>query len=234
MQLLRTLRILSAFTKRLTRSLKTTKLAFHGELKLKTTQTTFTSKNFSRKEFLRSSAKFFILSGTGAAVLSSANGCGSGPKGIVDKGLTFSSLSQVLSELETFKKSNSIQGYGTWDAGKVFLHCAQSIEYSIQGYPENKSALFQNTIGKLVFLKFASSQKMSHDLEAPIPGAAPIHSDTDWKASLGVLQETILKFQAYGGELKPHFAYGSLSKEEYDLAHAMHIANHFSFLTFNS
>ncbi len=188
----------------------------------------------NRKEFLKSSVKFFVFAGAGGALLPTVAGCNSDPKGAVNKNLSFVSLSQVLNELETFKKLNSIQGYGNWDAGKVFLHCAQSIEYSIQGYPENKSAFFQNTIGKLVFLKFAFSRKMSHDLEAPIPGATEIQTDTNWKESLLVLRETVLKFQTYDGELKPHFAYGSLSKEEYDLAHAMHIANHFSFLKFQS
>ncbi len=188
----------------------------------------------NRKEFLKSSVKFFVFASAGGALLPTVAGCNSDPKGAVNKNLSFVSLSQVLNELETFKKLNSIQGYGNWDAGKVFLHCAQSIEYSIQGYPENKSAFFQNTIGKLVFLKFAFSQKMSHDLEAPIPGATEIQTDTNWKESLLVLRETVLKFQTYDGELKPHFAYGSLSKDEYDLAHAMHIANHFSFLKFQS
>ncbi|EMI72197.1 DUF1569 domain-containing protein [Leptospira noguchii] len=187
-------------------------------------------QKLNRKEFLHSSLKFFILIGAGTSVV----GCNSEPKGVVNKNLSFVSLFQVLNELEIFKKLNSIQGYGTWDAGKVFLHCAQSIEYSIQGYPENKSKLFQNTIGKLVFLKFAFSQKMSHDIEAPIPGAKEIKTDTDWKESISILQEAILKFQSYKGELKPHFAYGTLTKEEYDLAHSIHIANHFSFLTFKS
>ncbi|XDD52066.1 DUF1569 domain-containing protein [Leptospira sp. WS92.C1] len=182
-------------------------------------------------KFLDSSVKALILLGTSSVTLSTINGCSSGPEGIPNKGLIYISLNQTMEELKTLEKSNLILGYGTWDAGKVFLHCAQSIEYSIQGYPENKSAIFQNTIGKLIFLKFASSQKMSHDLEAPIPGANTIHTNTNWKKSLLILQETILKFQAYEGKLKPHFAYGNLSKEEYDLAHAMHIANHFSFLT---
>ncbi|TGM53710.1 DUF1569 domain-containing protein [Leptospira adleri] len=169
--------------------------------------------------------------GTAGAILPAANNCSSAPEGIQNKGLGFDSLSEALKYLDTLEKSNSISGYGTWDAGKVMLHCAQSIEYSIQGYPENKSALFQNTIGKLVFLKFSLSKKMSHDLEAPIPGATVIQSDLEWRKSLGVLRNTILNFQSYSGELKPHFAYGNLSKEEYDQAHAMHIANHFSFLT---
>ncbi|WP_429945428.1 DUF1569 domain-containing protein [Leptospira stimsonii] len=185
----------------------------------------------TRKEFLRSSTKFFLLIGTAGAILPNINHCSSAPKGVKDQGLAFDSLSEALKYLNTLENSNSIFGYNGWDAGKVMLHCAQSIEYSIQGYPENKSPLFQNTIGKLVFLKFSLSKKMSHDLEAPIPGATEIQSNTEWKKSLGVLRNTILNFQSYGGELKPHFAYGSLSKEEYDQAHAMHIANHFSFLT---
>ncbi|TGM10061.1 DUF1569 domain-containing protein [Leptospira barantonii] len=205
---------------------------------MKTIQTSSSNpKNpngLSRKEFIRVSAKAALIAGVSGTVLSSTTACNSGPKGIVGKDIRYSSLAQALTELETFNKLNAIRGYGDWDAGKVFLHCAQSIEYSIQGYPENKSALFQSTIGKLVFLKFSSSGKMSHDLEAPIPGATPIKTDTNWKESLSLLKETILKFQVYGGELKPHFAYGSLSKEEYDQAHAMHLANHFSFLTFES
>ncbi|MBM9501200.1 DUF1569 domain-containing protein [Leptospira sp. 201903071] len=189
------------------------------------------TKFYNRKEFLSSSAKLLVLLGTAGAILPNVGNCSSAPAGAQNKGLGFDSLSETLKYIDTLEKSNSISGYGNWDAGRVFLHCAQSIDYSIQGYPENKSALFQNTIGKLVFLKFSFSKKMSHDLEAPIPGANEIQSNTDWKKSLGVLKNTILKFQSYSGEFKPHFAYGNLSKEEYDQAHAMHIANHCSFLT---
>ncbi|AOP35350.1 hypothetical protein A0128_16780 [Leptospira tipperaryensis] len=189
------------------------------------------SKFLTRKDFLHSSTKLIVLLGTAGAIFPNINDCSSAPAGAQNKGLDFDTLSDSLKYLDTLEKSNSLSGYGNWDAGKIFLHCAQSIEYSIQGYPENKSAFFQNTIGKLVFLKFSFSKKMSHDLEAPIPGAAEIKTDTDWKQSLAILKETILKFQVYGGELKPHFAYGHLSKEEYDQAHAMHIANHCSFIT---
>ncbi|MBM9579305.1 DUF1569 domain-containing protein [Leptospira sp. 201903070] len=193
-------------------------------------KTQLDTKSYTRKEFLHSSAKLFVLLGTSGAILPNVNNCSSAPDGARNQGLSFDSLSDSLKYLDTLVKSNSISGYGNWDAGRIFLHCAQSIEYSIQGYPENKSALFQNTIGKLVFLKFSLSRKMSHDLEAPIPGAKEIPENTDWKQSLFFLKETIVKFQSYGGELKPHFAYGNLSKEEYDQAHAMHIANHCSFL----
>lgn len=88
-------------------------------------------QKLNRREFLNSSVKFFVFIGAGGAIVPSLTGCSSEPKGVVNGNLSFVSLSQVLNELEIFKKLNSIRGYGAWDAGKVFLHCAQSIEYSI-------------------------------------------------------------------------------------------------------
>jgi hypothetical protein len=35
-------------------------------------------------------------------------------------------------------------------------------------------------------------------------------------------------FLKWTGPLRPHFAYGELAKPEYELAHAMHLANHLS------
>ena len=36
----------------------------------------------------------------------------------------------------------------------------------------------------------------------------------------------MLAFAASSKPLLPHFAYGDLSKQEYELAHAMHLADH--------
>jgi hypothetical protein len=35
-------------------------------------------------------------------------------------------------------------------------------------------------------------------------------------------------FAQHTGPLMPHFAYGALDKADYEQAHAMHLANHFS------
>ena len=40
------------------------------------------------------------------------------------------------------------------------------------------------------------------------------------------LRTAVQRFQAYTGPLKPHFAYGALSRSDFALAHALHIANH--------
>jgi len=35
-----------------------------------------------------------------------------------------------------------------------------------------------------------------------------------------------MDFQDYQGKLEPHFSYGQLSKEEFTVAHVIHLNNH--------
>ena len=67
---------------------------------------------------------------------------------------------------------------------------------------------------------------MTHDLSEPIPGAPAIASEKDIKVALARLEKSLLVFKQYEGELSVHFAYGELSKEEYEKAHVMHLYNH--------
>jgi hypothetical protein len=116
-----------------------------------------------------------------------------------------------------------------WPASKVFVHCAQSVECSMTppGYPEQKSALFKATLGKLVFALFSSIGKMSHGLDAEIKGL-PAEQQVETVEALQRLKTALVKFKALTDEstLQPHFAYGVLSKEQYALAHQMHLDNH--------
>jgi hypothetical protein len=67
---------------------------------------------------------------------------------------------------------------------------------------------------------------MSHGLAEPIPGAPALGAGADWKPGALRLRQAIARFAAHGGPLKPHFAYGALTKGEFALAHKLHIANH--------
>ena len=64
-----------------------------------------------------------------------------------------------------------------------------------------------------------------------LPGAEPTPS-LDTKATTGPaierLHASMRAFLKWTGPLRPHFAYGELAKPEYELAHAMHLANHLS------
>ncbi len=69
---------------------------------------------------------------------------------------------------------------------------------------------------------------MSHDITEAIPGAEVLNPAVTLDAALARLRNAIDAFRASDREFKPHFAYGELSKAEYELAHAMHLADHFS------
>jgi hypothetical protein len=117
-----------------------------------------------------------------------------------------------------------------WSPAEVFNHCAQSIEYSISGYPELKPAWFRSSIGPLAFSVFAVRGAMRHSLNEAIPGAAALNSPASQVHALQRLQQAFADFAAYQGELQPHFAYGALSHAEYAQAHVLHLYNHLSLI----
>jgi len=98
----------------------------------------------------------------------------------------------------------------------------------MKGFPEPKSELFQRTVGSAAFGVFSWRGRMTHDLAEPIPGAPALEVKTESTHALERLRASIFNFRRWSEPLKPHFAYGVLDKKEYELAHAMHLANHFS------
>jgi hypothetical protein len=115
---------------------------------------------------------------------------------------------------------------GAWPLASVLDHLAQSIEYSIDGYPQPRSPIFQATAGRAAFTVFKWRGAMHHGLADPIPGAPATAAGADWSPAALRLRRAIQRFDRYDGRLMPHFAYGPLDKADYALAHTMHIANH--------
>lgn len=173
----------------------------------------------SRRRFLRHAAAAtpVVLLGAGCA----GNAAG-------DRELSFASLDQALQELDRLSQPGSLQTDGIWNWTQTLSHCAQSIEFSMSGFPQAKSPLFQHTVGAAAFRVFAWNGRMSHDLGEPIPGAPALDASLDSSAATLHLWQAIMAFKQWDRPLQPHFAYGELSKAEYEQAHAMHLANHFS------
>jgi len=136
------------------------------------------------------------------------------------------SLDESLRWLDRLEKARSASAIGAWPLGAVLEHLSQSIEMSMDGYPQPRSALFQNTAGSAAFAFFSWRGRMSHGLAEPIPGAPALGAGADFKPAAQRLRNAITRFNGYGGPLKPHFAYGALTKNEFALAHHLHIANH--------
>lgn len=166
---------------------------------------------------------------TGVAVFGTA-GCQSpdAVSGGADRALHLASLAAAEQELTRLAHAKAVVTSAHWNWAQMLEHCAQSIEYSMRGFPEPKSALFQHTVGAAAYQVFAWRGRMSHDLAEPIPGAPAIDAGTDSSTALERLRVSIRAFGQWTGPLQPHFAYGVLAKQQYELAHAMHIANHLS------
>ncbi|MFZ6735252.1 DUF1569 domain-containing protein [Undibacterium sp. Ji42W] len=139
--------------------------------------------------------------------------------------VTITSIAEMQAKLANLKldKLTSLSG---WQPFKVFAHLAQSIEYSMTGYPEMKSAAFRHTAGSAAFYAFSVAGAMTHNLTEPIPGAPAIAESGEVNAGIDMLIAALQKYENHAGDIKPHFAYGSLSKAEFAQAHVMHIENH--------
>ncbi|EQA35087.1 four helix bundle metalloprotein [Leptospira inadai serovar Lyme str. 10] len=186
----------------------------------------------NRKDFLKTAARFAMTTGSLSTLPIIIQSCSDSPKGITDRDLRFSNFEEADREIEKLSKVRKIVQYGDWSPFQILVHCAESIEYSIKGFPENKSALFQSTIGKMAFTVFSIRGKMSHDLNAQIPGAPELPKTGTLEDGILALRKSFEAFINHKTDFAPHFAYGKLSKQEYELAHAIHIANHLSFLKF--
>jgi Protein of unknown function (DUF1569) len=154
-------------------------------------------------------------------------GCDRGSS--ADRHLRFGSLAQASEELAVLASAPKRVASTGWNWAQTLIHCAQSIEYSLSGFPQAKSRVFQATVGSAAFAVFESRGRMSHDLTEPIPGAPALEVDAQERQALERLRAAVETFMSWQKPLQPHFAYGPLTKSQYELAHSMHLANHLSY-----
>jgi hypothetical protein len=145
----------------------------------------------------------------------------------------YSSLPEARAALHKLRESSAASG-ATPSHGpslhQVLLHCAQSIEYSLSGYPVMKPALVRATIGRLVLAMFLRRGVMRHNLAAPVPGAPATPAEAAGKDELAAawtrLFAALDRFDAHTGPTRDHFLYGPVTKEQYARVHAMHLCDH--------
>lgn len=171
----------------------------------------------NRRKLLRSSA---VLLATPVAA-TQLTGC----SGRLSTFVTWQQGQQAVLDLLFSEKV--VQG-NPWNLSQVLQHLAQSIEFSMQGFPALKGAWFRSTVGSAAFAVFNARGAMSHDLTEPIPGAPALDGAQALKVSVQRLLDAMEAFAKFEGPLRPHFAYGDLTKAQYQRAHLMHLANHWT------
>ncbi|MBN8503585.1 MAG: DUF1569 domain-containing protein [Burkholderiales bacterium] len=167
--------------------------------------------------------RHFVLTGA-AASITTLSGC----EGQMASFTTLKEARQRVLDLRFVTPEHS----SAWSLPQMLQHLAQSIEYSMVGFPEMKSAAFRAVVGKLAFAVFNARGEMSHSLTEPIPGAPALDAQQTLATAVQRLLDALAAFEAWDGPLKPHFAYGELDKAQYTRAHLMHLANHWTLLRF--
>ncbi len=139
---------------------------------------------------------------------------------------TFPTLAAASTAIESLVKGH--KHIGTWTLAQMLNHAAQSIDYSIDGFPEMKSALFRKAVGGVAFAVFQARGKMGHTLDEPLPGAPALDAQAPLEPAIARALAALRRFEVHTGALAPHFAYGELDKAQYTRAHLMHLANHWT------
>ncbi len=169
-----------------------------------------------RRQFIKASlASGVVIIGAGAGTFLLV-------EEVSQDNLTIDFALKKLDELSNEK----LLSLGEWDPYQIFTHCAQSVEFSMSQFPEHKSSFFKNTVGTLAFSIFSSKGRMIHGLNEPIPSAPKLTKNLDAMIAINRLKKSLIEFYHYQGTFAPHFAYGELTKDEYEKAHLMHLYNH--------
>ncbi|MDX1676452.1 DUF1569 domain-containing protein [Arsukibacterium sp.] len=134
-------------------------------------------------------------------------------------------LSDMLVQLKALP-AERLTSNGVWNVSQILQHCAQSIHYSLYGYPEARSPLFQYTVGKLAVNAFSATGTLHHPLDEAIPGAAELEPALPNDVALRELIYTVQQFMDWQGPMQPHFAFGSLTKAQYYSVHYLHLQSH--------
>ena len=179
----------------------------------------------SRKTFLRLSV------GTAAAVaFGPLAGCSNN-----GRKLKFTTINDALVETALIEENlETVVMQQPWSLYKVLMHMAQSMEYSMTGYPQMESSAMMAAARLVFFNVFKPQGYMSHDLGAPVPGAPDIEDDGPLEDALLRYRNACSDFQNFTGALMPHFSYGELDYDNWELAHAFHAADHYSSLTYET
>lgn len=148
------------------------------------------------------------------------------PGSVTAAALELNAARQLLESL-VGRELVAIEG---WAPAAVFNHCAQSVEYSLDGFPQLKDEWFRKSVGPLAFSVFSARGGMRHSLQEPIPGAPALDQPGNLALALDRLRGAFARFAAHQGPLQPHFAYGVLGHEDYAQAHVLHLYEHLSLL----
>ncbi|MEU1557693.1 DUF1569 domain-containing protein [Streptomyces scabiei] len=114
----------------------------------------------------------------------------------------------------------------TWNLSQTVQHCAQTVRYSVTGYPVLKPVWYRATIGRLAKMVFLRRGAMKHPLGAEIEGAPALEPGLSVSDAAADLADAVALFTGHTAGHATHPAYGHCTHDEFAQLHAMHLADH--------
>ncbi|WP_328752850.1 DUF1569 domain-containing protein [Streptomyces sp. NBC_00285] len=114
----------------------------------------------------------------------------------------------------------------TWNLSQTVQHCAQTVRYSVIGYPVLKPALYRATVGRMAKQVFLRRGAMKHPLGAEIDGAPPLDPGLAVSDAAADLADAVAVFNGHTADHATHPAYGRCTHDEFAQLHAMHLSDH--------
>ncbi|MDH5654934.1 MAG: DUF1569 domain-containing protein [Spirochaetia bacterium] len=140
------------------------------------------------------------------------------------------SLQEALQELEKLEKTEKVTALGEWSYSQILSHLRFFLEGSMKGFPESRSSFIRKSVGPNLLKNIKQIGYMPSGFRNSFLDLSQNFSDAPME--LTNLKNSIREFINYSGNLSEHPIYGKLSREDWDLIHAYHIANHLGFLSY--
>ncbi|MBT2532548.1 DUF1569 domain-containing protein [Arthrobacter sp. ISL-48] len=115
---------------------------------------------------------------------------------------------------------------GIWTFSETLQHAAQSIGYSMTGYPKLSPIGLRSTLGRAAKHLFLRRGAMRHNLSAPVLGAPELDPRMADPEAVAALRLVVSRFADFVGPLQPHPIYGRCSKEQVASLQTMHLREH--------
>ncbi len=146
---------------------------------------------------------------------------------LMSESQSFSSIAEAIARLREIAAAPEIETTGAWSLHQIMVHCRQSIDYSLDGFPKLRPTLLRRTIGSWVGHRFLRRDRLGHRTDRTIPGAPKVKRIGDGRRAVTGLIAALERFAAAEtSATKPHFIFGKLAKEEYERLHVLHVADH--------
>jgi len=142
--------------------------------------------------------------------------------------LHFSTLEDILAEVDRLAQAKELRALGNWSAGQVLQHLAVVMNVSIDGFPHHLPGIVRFFV-RLVFKKRFLTMPMSAGFALPKKLEAFLPPPTTWEEGLANFRAALRRLQSES-KRAPHGALGPMTADEWTQLHCRHSELHLSFL----